>query len=301
MVIQALPLRLVALLGRMGGALAWVLNRRHRKVVLDNLASAFPEKTESEIFQIGRETMLRIGENYAAAVKTASMSVEQIQAICEVRGLENLPAFTVPDAPKNCVTAIGHFGNFELYTILGKLVAGLKPAATYRGLKHPRLNRIMQTLRDRSGCRFFERRTEARALKEELSRGGMFLGLLSDQHTSGGGVWIPFMGRHCATTAAPALFALRYDAVLFTAICYRVSLGRWCVEVGKEIPVRENGSPREVEAITRDINRALEAAVRRDPANWFWVHKRWKPRTSSSTDPRPDAPPADLRVEPASL
>jgi len=26
----------------------------------------------------------------------------------------------------------------------------------------------------------------------------------------------------------------------------------------------------------RDVNRALEAAVRRDPANWFWVHRRWK-------------------------
>jgi lauroyl/myristoyl acyltransferase len=26
----------------------------------------------------------------------------------------------------------------------------------------------------------------------------------------------------------------------------------------------------------RDVNRAFEAAVRRDPANWFWVHRRWK-------------------------
>jgi KDO2-lipid IV(A) lauroyltransferase len=26
----------------------------------------------------------------------------------------------------------------------------------------------------------------------------------------------------------------------------------------------------------RDVNRAFEIAVRRDPANWFWVHKRWK-------------------------
>jgi Kdo2-lipid IVA lauroyltransferase/acyltransferase len=26
----------------------------------------------------------------------------------------------------------------------------------------------------------------------------------------------------------------------------------------------------------RDVNAALERAVRRDPANWFWVHRRWK-------------------------
>ena len=52
-----------------------------------------------------------------------------------------------------------------------------------------------------------------------------------------------------------------------------------------EIPTRETGGPRPVHAIMRDVNRAFEAAVRRDPANWFWVHDRWKdrrrgPRTS---------------------
>jgi len=27
----------------------------------------------------------------------------------------------------------------------------------------------------------------------------------------------------------------------------------------------------------RDVNHAFELAVKRDPANWFWVHNRWKP------------------------
>jgi lauroyl/myristoyl acyltransferase len=47
--------------------------------------------------------------------------------------------------------------------------------------------------------------------------------------------------------------------------------------MGEEIPTREGGKARSVEAITRDINHAFEVAVRRDPANWFWVHNRWKP------------------------
>jgi len=36
----------------------------------------------------------------------------------------------------------------------------------------------------------------------------------------------------------------------------------------------------------REVNRAFEQAVRRDPANWFWVHNRWKfPPTDG---PRPE-------------
>jgi KDO2-lipid IV(A) lauroyltransferase len=54
-------------------------------------------------------------------------------------------------------------------------------------------------------------------------------------------------------------------------------LARWRIEASAEIPVRENGEARSTEAIMLEVNQAFEAAVRRDPANWFWVHNRWKP------------------------
>ena len=285
--LQALPLRLAAFIGRCGGAIAWLADRRHRAVVLQNLTAACPEKTAGEVVAIGRETLKRIGENYAAAIKTASFDLSAVRQICDVSGLEKFPRFGGSDGPKNCVVAIGHFGNFELYAILGKLVPGLSPAATYRGLRQPLLNNILRSLRDLSGCRFYERRTEAAELKEALNQGGLLLGLLADQHLNRGGVWVPFMGRNCATTPAPALLALRYGAPLFTAICFRTALGRWRVEVGDEIPTRQNGAARDPAAIMTDVNQAFETAVRRDPANWFWVHKRWKP---PAKPPAPSAP-----------
>ena len=58
--------------------------------------------------------------------------------------------------------------------------------------------------------------------------------------------------------------------------CQRTALARWRIELGDEIPVRHNGRDRSTADITADINAALEAAIHRDPANWFWVHNRWK-------------------------
>lgn len=276
--LQSLPLPVVALLGRWGGALAWYLDKPHREVVLKNLQQCFPEKTSAETRTIGRENFRRIGENYASAVKTASMPVERILEICEVKGLEKFPEFGVDGSPRNCIVAIGHFGNFELNATLGRVVKGIKPATTYRGLRQPKLNSLLQGLREQSGCRFFERRTDAKALQAALNEGGLLLGLLSDQHAGKGGVITPFFGRPASTTGAPAVLSLRYQAALYTAVCYRVRLGHWRVEVGDEIETHKNGSPRSPEEITVDINRAFEEAIRRDPANWFWVHKRWKVR-----------------------
>jgi KDO2-lipid IV(A) lauroyltransferase len=70
---------------------------------------------------------------------------------------------------------------------------------------------------------------------------------------------------------------LRYHCALHTGFCYRTGLAQWRIESGPEIPTHENGAARTSEAIMRDVNRAFEDAVKRDPANWFWVHNRWKP------------------------
>ena len=185
---------------------------------------------------------------------------------------------------QSCIVAIGHFGNFELYARLGNLVPGFECATTYRALKQPHLNRLFQSLRERSGCRSFERRTEAAALKAALNTRKILLGLLADQHAGQRGISAPFFGQPCSTTPAPAVLALRYGCPLHTGICYRVGLGRWRIEAGNAIPTRDGDQPRPLEAITLDINQALEAAVRRDPANWFWVHKRWKPFRSRTPD-----------------
>jgi KDO2-lipid IV(A) lauroyltransferase len=273
--IQLLPLPLVARLGRAGGSMAFHLDGRHRRVVLDNLTKCFgAEKSAAQIHALSQENFRRIGENYLSAVKTAAMSFAALRPHMEFTGLQNLPERLASETRVNAVVAIGHFGNFELYARLGDALPLGIFATTFRALKQPALNRLMQDLRGRSRCLFFERRAGGRALRALMERGGVTLGLLADQ--SSAGLRGPFLGQDCNTGLAPAIFALRYHAELSTAICYRVAPAKWRLEFGGKIPTHENGHPRASEDIMRDVNRALEAAVRRDPANWFWVHRRWK-------------------------
>jgi lauroyl/myristoyl acyltransferase len=271
--VQALPLSWAARLGRGCGAAAYWLDARHRRVALRNLTRCFSgEKSNQEIRAIAREHFRRLGENYCSAIKTATMNWDELS-----RNVEFAYGERIPPPTSNCIVAIGHFGNFELYARFGQIAPGFHCATTYRALRQPSLNRLLQELREQSGCTYFERRTEANALKSALAHGRVLLGLLADQHAGERGISAPFFGRACSTSAAPAILALRYNCPLHTGICYRVGPARWRIEAGPSIPTREHGQPRPMEAITADINAALEAAVRRDPANWFWVHNRWKP------------------------
>jgi lauroyl/myristoyl acyltransferase len=290
--LQALPVRTVARLGRFGGGLAYTLDARHRKVALRNLQSCFGnEKSAEEIRQLARENFKRIGESYACGIKTAGMPFSELQQHVDFVGAEHIiPSQGETELPSQ-VVAIGHFGNFELYARFGQFTRVFQCITTYRGLPQPSLNRLLQSLREQSGCLFFERRTDGSALKAAMNGPGKMLGLLCDQHAGDNGLRLPFFGRDCSTSSAPAIFALRYRCRLFTGFCYRTALGKWRLEAGPEIPTSENGEARSTAAIMLDVNKAFEDAVRRDPANWFWVHNRWKlapPKAAAA--PRTDEP-----------
>ena len=273
--IQALPLRVVARVGRALGGLAFWLSARYRRVTLENLTLCYGgELPAASIRALALENFRRLGENYACAVKTVAMTFEQLKPHVEFVGAEHLPPRVDNAPPPNLVIAAGHFGNFELFARFHDLRPDYRCAGTYRALKQPALNRLLVSLRKHSGCVFFERRTEGPLLRAAMSQGGMILGLMADQSSKG--LRAPFLGHDCNTSLAPAVFALRYHTELYTSFCFRVGLAKWRLELGDKIATHENGRPRSSEDITRDVNRSLETAVRRDPANWFWVHRRWK-------------------------
>jgi KDO2-lipid IV(A) lauroyltransferase len=271
-IIRALPLRLVARLGRTGGAIACWIDARHRRVAAENMRRCLPEASSAVRRAWVREHYRRLGENYASAVKTSFMSRAELRPHLEIVGEERLAA----DGKREAILALGHFGNFELYAHIASEIPGVRRAATYRGLKQPRLDGLVRRLRDQSGCCFFDRKREAAALRSALREGGTMLGLLSDLHAGRKGLNLPFLNHECSVSAAPVLFALRYNLPLYTAICFRVGLAQWRIEISEEIPTRVNGKRREVAEVAADITSAFEAAVRRDPPNWFWVHDRWR-------------------------
>lgn len=271
-----LPLRSVAKIGRAGGLLAYSADKRHRKMAIKNMTACFgDEKSEEEIRSLAKENFKRIGENFACAIKTMLMDESEIPAVLGMSGIEQFDH----DAEKPCsrVFAIGHFGNFELYARCYDLPEGTQFATTYRATPSEPFEKILTELRSRTGCLYFERRRDVGKLKNAMQDGGIYLGLLSDQHATGRALRLPFFNRECSVSTAPAVFALRYDCPLHVTICYRESLARWRMEFSEAIPTHENGKARNTEDIVRDINAKFEEAIRRDPANWFWVHNRWKP------------------------
>lgn len=281
--LQAMPLRWAAQIGRCGGELVFWLDARHRRMAIANLTRCFSQKSPAEIRALAHENFRRIGENSCGAVATATLNPEQLRKVLQVTGPGVQPRKDEPGALPNRLFCTGHFGNFELFVRMNVYLSGYQCAATFRGIRQPVLNQMIYDMRSRSGILMFERRTGAEDLKRLLAKGGALLVLIADQSTRDGGLELDFFGYPCFASRSPAIMASRYNCELYVPICYRTGLGRWVIETGEAIPTHADGRRRSCDDITRDISAAMEAAVRRDPANWFWVHNRWKLKSPAAS------------------
>ena len=87
-----------------------------------------------------------------------------------------------------------------------------------------------------------------------------------------------FFGRPCALDLAPSLLAGRLKVPLVAVFAARDTSGRQVLRLAGRASPPNPGEPLRAwaEATTQQLNDWLEAQVRAEPADWLWMHRRWK-------------------------
>ena len=269
LVIGALPLAVVFRLGQIGGWLAYAFLRPYRRLAAANLTIAYgDERTAPEIRRLARKHFLTLGANLLCSIKATSFDAARLREVVEVEGMENiLAAFA---QRRGIVLAISHIGNWELFAQLCQFLPQEKWATVYQPLNNRYIEAHIQ--RTRHKVALFARKNGFNAPTAFLREGGA-LGVLIDQHAGDGGVWTPLFGRLASTSTLAALLALRTRAEIIPMAVHTTGAGRWTVAISPPVPYAESDA---AEALTARLNGVLEGQIDRSPADWFWVHNRWK-------------------------
>jgi KDO2-lipid IV(A) lauroyltransferase len=118
----------------------------------------------------------------------------------------------------------------------------------------------------------------ARQIDRLLSEGAT-LALLGDQHAGTKGCWVDFFGRPASCHKAIALFTLVNRAPLLVGYSRRTT-GPLHFELGLTgiaDPAEGGEEQQSVLALTQWYNRQLEGIILREPSQYWWLHRRWKP------------------------
>ena len=90
------------------------------------------------------------------------------------------------------------------------------------------------------------------------------------------GIPVPFFGRDAMTAPAVAELALRYDIPVLPAHVIRTRGARFELIIEPPFQFTSTGDKeRDVYEAMVMINRRFEDWIRRHPAQWLWLHKRW--------------------------
>jgi KDO2-lipid IV(A) lauroyltransferase len=91
------------------------------------------------------------------------------------------------------------------------------------------------------------------------------------------------------TPPGAAILALRTKAPVVSVFIHRRPEGGHTI-VFDAIPIEHSSGAGRVLALTAQFTAAIEAAIRRSPAEWVWWHERWRRQPeASSTDAVRDA------------
>jgi len=290
--LMLLPLSVATAIGAALGRAGWALSPRLRRDMRASLSVAFPEKSAAERDAIARESLVhlgRVGGELITMRRWAARLDERVEASPDaVATVERAWA-----RRKGIIFVLGHIGNWELTSRLSRYVQ--PNAAIAKRSWHQSLDAFAERFRAENGVGTFWRDDPAtgRSMLKLFKQGGA-LGILIDQDIADvQSVFVPFFGRLAATPRAAADFALRFGAAVLVVTCHRrgprVRDGH-CLEV-EEVPVRADAADREAEVIrlTAACAAVQERAIRRHPAEWVWMHQRWKTRPPAEP---PSASPA---------
>lgn len=284
-VLGTLPASAARRAGRAAARAAFSLLSSRREILLRNLGAAYPDDPPERIAAIAKGSIDSFASALVDFLETGRLSREELLSRVSVVGEENLRAARARG--KGVFLLSAHIGNWEI----GALVAGLlgEPIApVVRPLDNPLLEEELQRLRRRFGNRPVPKKQASRELLRALSRNETIAILVDQNVLPREAVFVPFFGRPAATTPSLALFQLKTGAAVVPVFTWPEGNGRYRLAFETPILPEEFGDAsvdrgERVRRATARYMAVTEAAVRKDPAAWLWVHNRWKTQPAATS------------------
>jgi len=279
--ISYFPAGLVPLAGRLTGMLLFRILSGRRRIAVDNIRQALPYMRLHPLWtgtfetaeEIARGTFKNLGISIVEVCRLYHGKGDVLIDSIEVIGRENLVA--AREKHTGLIFIGGHCGNWELMALSFKKLFNENAWAVARHQNNPYLNAIVEKMREGYGNKIIYNKAALRPILAVIKKNGI-VGMLADQAVlADHGVLIEFLGRKAWASKAPAVIARKTGVPLVPVFIHRD--GSRCVltilpEYSPCGDHSEAGVQRDIQALAR----YLEAFVCAHPADWYWVHRRWK-------------------------
>jgi KDO2-lipid IV(A) lauroyltransferase len=268
-----LPLPIQAACGRALGRLGWHLVRSRRRVALRNLELCFPELSTAERVRLAKEHFRWLGRSLLERGLLWYAPPERLRRLIRVEGDVHL----AERSEKPVMWLAPHFMALDVAGASVLLFQKRKGISIYQRQSDPVLDGALRRGRLRFGnAEIFARDDAGRALFRAIRRGDAFFNLPDMDFGTRDAAFVPFFGVAAATLLAPSRMARALDMVVQPVVA-EILPGGEGYRVRYEAPWTGFPSDDAVADAAR-MNRWIESEIRRNPAQYLWVHRRFTTR-----------------------
>jgi Lauroyl/myristoyl acyltransferase len=262
--------------GALVGRLAYRLANSVRRDTVAHMQLAFPDQSVSDRERLAHAVFEHLGRAAAEVV-----NVHKIRDLLDYVRLDPASRGVILNLlarGRGVIFVTGHIGNWEL---MARALAaeGFPIYAIGKRSYDERFTALIQKFRDQGNVKTIWRGDpDAFEKMVAVMKENSILGLLLDQDTRVQGVFVPFFDCPAHTPTAAAVLARKTGAAVLTGFNYREPEGGLRIICEEFIPVEDDEFSHAVVRDTASMTARIEAHIRAHPAEWVWMHRRWKTR-----------------------
>ena len=248
-----------------------------RRAAQGNLALCFPEMTATKRRQLLRAHFESLGMAVFEFLRAWWGRLPPLDVGFALEGLQHIEQAR---AEGRGVILIGpHFTTLEICTRL--LCRHTPVAGLYRPHESPALDWAVRHGRMGQATAMFAR-DELRPAIRHLKTGGLLWFAPDQESRRGDSVFVPFFGRPAWSLTSTHQLARLSGALVLPLFHERLDDGRYRLEVGAPLSAFPSS---DAQADTARVMALMEAQIRRVPAQYLWIHKRFKTQPEGLSSP----------------
>jgi KDO2-lipid IV(A) lauroyltransferase len=262
----------------LGSALAVLLSpllARRRRIASANLALCFPQLDAPARAALLRANQRATAQGALELLRAWYAPDAALDGMADIDGLDLLRDACTRG--QGVLLLTGHFTHTELAVRLLSRALDAPIGGVVRHNNSACLERAFAAARARVFGATLEKK-DLRGLIRQL-RGGHAMAYSADQDFSYQHAFVPFFGVPAATLVTTPDLVRRAGATMLSFFFHRDGAGRYQLQLRPAWAGWLEGRPEEAAAI---YMRELEAYVRGHPAQYLWVHRRFKTRPSGA-------------------
>ncbi|WP_345952498.1 lysophospholipid acyltransferase family protein [Mucilaginibacter sp. PAMB04168] len=271
--LSMLPYFLLYLIADVLFVLLYYMIGYRRKIVQENLANAFPEKSLNERKAIEKRYFRFLADLVVETIKLCTLSEKEVikRVRIEDKYLKENLAFK---QGKSIIGAVGHYGNWESGCLRMGLITERPCIIAYKPLSNPVFDEFFYNMRSRFGAHLVPMKSTFRKLvahRNEVT----FTVLAGDQTPSRDETtyFTDFLNQPTAVFLGVEKLAKATDSLVVFCDVRRVKRGYYSCTF---VPLFDNPKLTAEYEITKAHVHYLENVIKEEPQYWLWSHRRWK-------------------------